>query len=80
MKSKSAHESSVIVLCASDEEYTSAVKQLNEIGWPSQPVLIAGKPENSDELTKSGIHDFMHVGCDAVSLFNKLASALFIES
>ena len=78
--SRKANDAAVIVLCAADEEYASAVTQLRETKWPDKPVLIAGKPDNTDELIRYGIHDFIYLGCDAVSVFNKLALKLFIES
>jgi hypothetical protein len=80
LHSKKANDADVIVLCAADEDYAAAVLQLSEIKWPDKVVLIAGKPENTDELIRKGIHDFIYTGCDAVSVFNKLALKLLIES
>jgi methylmalonyl-CoA mutase len=80
LRSKEANDAAVIVLCAADEDYAEAVLQLSEIKWTDKVVLIAGKPENTDELIRKGIHDFIYTGCDAVSVFNKLALKLLIES
>jgi methylmalonyl-CoA mutase len=71
IQSASAHASDIIILCASNTDYT--VEQVNALKSVigSTPLWIAGKCENRDELKKAGIDDFVFLGCDMELLFRK---------
>jgi len=75
--SEAAKKAMIIVLCAADEDYAEAIDTLQSSGWPTKPVLIAGKLPDAEALQKKGIHDFIYIGCDAGALFLKLADQLF---
>ena len=59
-----AEKADVIVLCSSDTEYTGLagelIPALRDIGL-STPVVVAGNPENSEELKTLGVAEFIHV-------------------
>lgn len=71
IQSASAHAADIIILCASNTDYT--VEQVNALKSVigSTPLWIAGKCENRDELKKAGIDDFVFLGCDMELLFRK---------
>jgi len=59
-----AAEADVIVLCSADAEYAalagellSKLKALDR----ETPVVVAGNPENAEELRAAGVTDFVHV-------------------
>jgi methylmalonyl-CoA mutase len=69
IQSSSAHAADIIILCASNADYTvEQVKALKSV-IGSTPIWIAGKCENRDELKKAGIDDFVFLGCDMELLF-----------
>ncbi len=71
IQSASAHAADIIILCASNTDYTvEQVKALKSV-IGSTPLWIAGKCENRDELKKAGIDDFVFLGCDMELLFRK---------
>jgi len=57
-------EGDAIVLCSSDREYAALVAELipklRAIGRAT-PVIVAGNPENAEELRAAGVADFIHV-------------------
>lgn len=71
IQSAAAHAADIIVLCASNADYT--VEKIKEIkaAIGSTAVWIAGKCENQDELKKAGIDEFVFLGCDMELLFRK---------
>ncbi len=58
-----AHKTDVIVLCSSDPEYaglaSALLPALNAAGLTT-PVVVAGNPENTEELKALGIAEFIH--------------------
>lgn len=72
----------LIVLCSSDAEYSSIVAellpQLRMLGR-STPVIIAGNPENAEELAAAGIADFVHLRSNPVEVLAKWQQKLGIE-
>ena len=59
-----AQNADVIVLCSSDQEYAglaaTLIPALKDAGL-STPVVVAGSPDNSEELKTLGIAEFIHV-------------------
>jgi methylmalonyl-CoA mutase len=58
------NEADVIVLCSSDPEYAAFVSDLLpklKAAGRATPVIIAGSPENAEELKAAGVADFIHV-------------------
>jgi len=41
--------------------------------------VIAGKPDNVEQLKRLGIDDFIYLGCDAVKVLEKIQLKLRIE-
>jgi methylmalonyl-CoA mutase len=57
-------EADLIVLCSSDADYPKLVSELMpKLGAAGRttPVIVAGNPENAEELKKAGVADFIHV-------------------
>jgi methylmalonyl-CoA mutase len=75
LKSSFALKADIVVLCAADEDYASAVELLKTDQWPNGLVWIAGKPSDEIALKKAGIDDFIFLGCDAESIFQKVLVA-----
>ena len=75
LKSTFAKKADIVVLCAADEDYASAVELLKADEWPNGLVWIAGKPSDEIALKKAGIDDFIFLGCDAESIFQKVLVA-----
>ena len=59
-----AAEGDLIVLCSADAEYAAIVAELmpklKELGRIT-PVIVAGNPEDAEQLAAAGIADFVHV-------------------
>lgn len=50
------------VLCSSDEEYLPMYLEIKEeLKKTNKLILIAGLPQNADQLKKEGIFDFIHI-------------------
>lgn len=71
IQSASAHAADIIILCASNVDYTAEQAKALKSIIGSTPLWIAGKCENQDELKKAGIDDFVFLGCDMELLFRK---------
>ncbi len=66
----------VVVICSTDETYPEIVPQLVR-GLKSKNkdivIILAGYPKDQiEEHKKSGVDDFIYLGCDAYELLNKL--------
>jgi len=71
----------LIVLCSSDAEYASIAAELMlklKMLGRSTPVMIAGNPENAEELTAAGIADFVHMRSNPVDVLTKWQEKLGI--
>jgi methylmalonyl-CoA mutase len=72
----------LIVLCSSDSEYPpfadSLTKMLAERASRAQ-LAIAGKPSCLNELKKSDVAEFIHLGCNAVEVLERIQHKLGIE-
>jgi len=75
---KAANESNadVVVICSTDETYPELVppiaKGIKEIN-KDVTVVLAGYPKDQiEEHKKSGVDEFIYLGCDAFELLNKL--------
>ena len=59
-----AESADVIVLCSADAEYAGLVEDLmphlQALGRAT-PVIIAGNPENAEQLKAAGVADFVHI-------------------
>jgi methylmalonyl-CoA mutase len=75
-------DASLIVLCSSDAEYAVIVAELipklHTLGH-STPVLIAGNPENTEELKAAGVADFVHVRSNPLEVLVKWQKRLGME-
>jgi methylmalonyl-CoA mutase len=78
-----AADTDLIVLCSADTEYSALapelILKLHALGRAT-PVIIAGNPENSEELRRGGIADFVHLRSDAVEMLTKWQDLLGIKS
>ena len=69
----------IIVLCSSDEEYTTlGIEYLKALKQTNIPVVIAGNPgENETLFRENGAHSFIHVrtlALDALEDYQKVLS------
>jgi methylmalonyl-CoA mutase len=76
LQSEAALKAQVIILCSDDDAYLQAVETLLKDGWPSVPVIIAGKPSNAQQLEELGIHDFIFIGCDVAAVLGNLSEEI----
>jgi methylmalonyl-CoA mutase len=76
LQSEAALNAQVIVLCSDDDSYLQAVETLLKDGWPSIPVIVAGKPSNAQQLEELGVHDFIFMGCDVAVVFGNLSEEI----
>jgi methylmalonyl-CoA mutase len=76
LQSEAALNAQVIVLCSDDDSYIQAVETLLKDGWPSVPVIVAGKPSNAQQLEELGVHDFIYMGCDVAAVFGNLSEEI----
>ena len=64
-----AADADLIVLCSADAEYAALAAELmpklKALGRET-PVIVAGNPENAEELRAVGIADFVHVRSNPV--------------
>jgi len=75
-------EAELIVLCSADPEYLPFAVELMPLlsqVHSSAEVVIAGRPENVEQLKRLGIDDFIYLGCDAVKVLEKIQLKLRIE-
>ncbi len=69
-------ETSIVVICSSDEKYpvlvsqiTKAIKTKNE----KIQIILAGYPKDQiEQHKKSGVDDFIYLGCDALKILTSL--------
>ncbi len=77
-----AAEADLIVLCSSDGEYAriaaKLMAKLKALGR-STPVIVAGNPEDAEELQAVGIADFVHVRSNPVEVLKKWQERLGIK-
>jgi methylmalonyl-CoA mutase len=71
----------LIVLCSSDAEYaaqaSALLAQLRALGHET-PVIVAGNPENAEELRTAGIADFVHVRTPPLDFLAKWQETLLV--
>jgi methylmalonyl-CoA mutase len=72
-----AAQADVYVLCSSDAEYLDLTKQL--AAKTKKPIVIAGNPENTAELTAAGAVDFIHVRSNPIEVLTTWQKRLGIE-
>lgn len=74
----------IVVICSSDDEYPQFTPQITKELKENNPkikVIIAGNPkEHLEELTKTGVDDFIHVRSDALEVLKKYQNILGIEA
>lgn len=77
-----AEEADLIVLCSSDAEYAGLVAELmqylQDLGRTT-PVIVAGNPENAEQLKAAGIADFVHVRSNPLEVLTKWQEKLGIK-
>jgi methylmalonyl-CoA mutase len=66
-----AHAADIIILCASNSDYTpeKILELKKSIG--SSPIWVAGKCDHQEELKKAGVDEFVYLGCDMELIFRK---------
>jgi methylmalonyl-CoA mutase len=76
-----AAESDLIVLCSADQEYATlaaeVMPKLKALGRTT-PVIVAGNPEDAEQLKAAGIADFVHVHSNPVEVLTKWQERLGI--
>jgi methylmalonyl-CoA mutase len=76
-------DTGLIVLCSSDAEYTALAQQLisklKELGRKT-PVIVAGNPEDAQQLTATGIADFVHLRSKPLEVLTKWQERLGVIS
>ncbi len=76
-------DSRILVICASDQDYLTSgkdwVANLNKSKTSNQLLILAGYPENSDELKSHGINFFIHLRAPLEDTLLKILKALDIE-
>ena len=69
------------MLCSSDAEYaaqaSALLAQLRALGHET-PVIVAGNPENAEELRMAGIADFVHVRTPPLDFLAKWQETLLV--
>jgi methylmalonyl-CoA mutase len=78
-----AAEGDLIVLCSANAEYAAITAELlaklKELGRTT-PVIVAGTPEDAEELAAMGIADFVHVRSNPVEVLTKWQERMGIKS
>jgi methylmalonyl-CoA mutase len=78
-----AAEGDLIVLCSANSEYAAITAELmaklKELGRTT-PVIVAGTPEDAEELTAAGVADFVHVRSNPVEVLTKWQERMGIKS
>ncbi len=72
----------LIILCSSDDEYVSLAESLIEAlkaAGRSTPVVIAGNPTTTDQLTALGVADFIHIRSNPLASLAQWQQRLGIE-
>jgi len=76
-------EADLIVLCSSDTDYyriaTRLTPRLKMLGR-STPVIVAGYPEDAEELRAAGVADFVHLRSNPIDLLKKWQERLGVGS
>lgn len=74
-------DAEVIVLCSADAEYATLagelMPKLKALGRET-PVIVAGNPENAEELKAAGIADFVHVRSHPLEFLAKWQERLLV--
>jgi len=77
-----AAEADLIVLCSSNAEYPAIaadlMRKMKELRR-STPVVIAGNPENADQLKAIGVADFVHLRSNPLEVLVRWQQQLGIE-
>ncbi len=77
-----AAESDLIVLCSADQEYAALAAELmhnlRALGRTT-PVIVAGNPEDAEELRRTGVADFVHLHSNALEVLTIWQQRLGIE-
>ncbi|NLB63827.1 MAG: methylmalonyl-CoA mutase small subunit [Fibrobacter sp.] len=76
------HKPLVFVLCSKDEEYldlAQAVVPEIRKAYPQAKIVVAGNPENQEELKSAGVEDFVHVRTNAVDFLTDYQDKLGVK-
>jgi methylmalonyl-CoA mutase len=77
-----AAEGDLIVLCSADQEYAALAAELmprlQALGRTT-PVMVAGNPEDAEQLKAAGIADFVHMRSNPVEVLTKWQERLGIK-
>ena len=66
------------ILCSSDDEYLAFTKEISAIlNMSDKEILIAGKPNNIDELKAAGASDFIHVRTNVLECLKSYNNKFF---
>ncbi|MGA3132328.1 MAG: methylmalonyl-CoA mutase family protein [Terracidiphilus sp.] len=76
-----AADADVIVLCSADAEYAALASELMpklKAQGRETPVIVAGNPENAEELKAAGIADFVHLRSQPVEFLTRWQERLLV--
>lgn len=77
-----ATEADLIVLCSSDPEYAALaaelISKLKALGRAT-PLIVAGNPENAEELRAAGVQDFVHIRSNPIEVLTEWQDRLGIS-
>jgi len=68
----------LVVLCSSDPEYLSLAQEI--VPQLKVPVIVAGNPKNSQELTAAGVAGFVHVFSNLVDTLTEWQNKLGVSA
>jgi methylmalonyl-CoA mutase len=78
-----AVETDLIVLCSSDPKYldmsTKLAQELKTLGRAT-PVIVAGNPEDAQQLRAAGIADFIHIKSNPIDFLTQWQQQMGIEA
>lgn len=69
----------IVVICSSDEEYTTIAPEINQKLENQSIVVVAGLPGNAKELKENGLEHFIHVKSNILEDLKKFQSLVGIK-
>jgi methylmalonyl-CoA mutase len=76
-------EADLTVLCSADAEYAGHVAELKpklQACGRTTPVIVAGNPENAEQLKAAGVADFVHIRSNPLEVLTKWQERLGIKN
>jgi methylmalonyl-CoA mutase len=79
VKSALENSASIVVVCSSDEEYSTIVPEIYEKIKGKSILVVAGAPACTEELKQKGINNFIHVKSNLLDTLKYYQKELGIE-